>query len=78
MGNLPQGRVTPARPFIKTGIDYAGPIFVRTSRGRGHKSIKAFIAIFVCLCSKAIHLEIVSDYTTDAFLAALRRFTSRR
>ncbi|XP_018400068.1 PREDICTED: uncharacterized protein LOC108777629 [Cyphomyrmex costatus] len=78
MDNLPRGRITPARPFLKTGIDYAGPIFIRTTRGRGHRSHKAFIAIFVCLCSKATHLEVVSDYTTDAFLAALRRFTSRR
>ena len=78
MGNLPQGRVTPARPFLRTGVDYAGPIFIRTSRRRGHRSHKAFVAIFVCLCSKATHLEVVSDYTTDAFLAALRRFTSRR
>ncbi|KAG5310817.1 MOS1T transposase, partial [Pseudoatta argentina] len=49
-----------------------------SSRGCEHLSHKAFIAIFVCLCSKATHLEVVSDYTTDAFLAALRRFTSRR
>ncbi|XP_071580864.1 uncharacterized protein [Temnothorax nylanderi] len=78
MGNLPRGRVTPARPFLRTGLDYAGPILIRTSRGRGHKAHKAFIAVFVCLCSKAVHLNVVSDYTTDAFLAAFRRFTARR
>ncbi|XP_077282833.1 uncharacterized protein LOC143908875 [Temnothorax americanus] len=78
MGNLPRGRVTPARPFLRTGLDYAGPILIRTSRGRGHKAHKAFIAVFVCLSSKAVHLDVVSDYTTDAFLAAFRRFTARR
>ena len=78
MGNLPPGRVTPARPFLHVGIDYAGPIFIRTSKGRGHSAHKAFIAVFICFSSKAVHLEAVSAYTTDAFLAALRRFTSRR
>ncbi|XP_011686436.1 PREDICTED: uncharacterized protein LOC105449132 [Wasmannia auropunctata] len=78
MGDLPKVRVTPARPFLRTGLDYAGPILVRTSKGRGHRAYKAFIAIFVCLCTKAVHIEAVSDYTTEAFLAALRRFTSRR
>ncbi|XP_077277683.1 uncharacterized protein LOC143905902 [Temnothorax americanus] len=78
MGNLPRGRVTPARPFLRTGLNYAGPILIRTSRGRGHKAHKAFIAVFVCLCSKAVHLDVVSDYPTDAFLAAFRRFTARR
>lgn len=78
MGNLPEGRVTPARPFLRTGVDYAGPIHIRTSKGRGHKSHKAFIAIFICMCTKAVHLEVVSDYSTEAFLAALRRFTARR
>lgn len=70
--------MTPARPFTKTGVDYAGPIHIRTSKGRGHKSYKAFIAVFICLCTKAVHLEAVSDYSTEAFLAALRRFTARR
>ncbi|XP_071642930.1 uncharacterized protein [Temnothorax longispinosus] len=78
MGNLLRRRVTPARPFLRTGLDYAGPILIRTSRGRGHKAYKAFIAVFVCLSSKAVHLDVVSDYTTDAFLAAFRRFTARR
>ncbi|GAB1869103.1 Integrase catalytic domain-containing protein [Camponotus japonicus] len=78
MGNLPRGRVTPAHPFLRTGVDYAGPIFTRTSKGRGQRAHKAFIAVFICLCSRAVHLEVVSGYSSEAFLAALRRFISRR
>ncbi|XP_011262404.2 uncharacterized protein LOC105255050 [Camponotus floridanus] len=76
MDDLP--RVTPGKPFLDVGIDYVGPVQLRTARGRGHRSYRAFIAIFVCLRTRAVHLEPMSDYTTDAFLAALRRFTSRR
>ncbi|XP_071575678.1 uncharacterized protein [Temnothorax nylanderi] len=78
MGNLPRARVMPTRPFQRTGVDYAGPIYIRTTKGRGHRAHKAFIAVFVCLVTKAVHLEVVSDYTTEAFLAAFRRFTARR
>ncbi|XP_025266081.1 uncharacterized protein LOC112638468 [Camponotus floridanus] len=78
MGNLPRERVTPARPFLRTGVDYAGPIFIRTSKGRGHKASKGFISVFVCLSTKAVHLEAVTDYSAEAFLAAFRRFVSRR
>jgi len=78
MGNLPQERVTPARPFQRTGVDYAGPILIRTTKGRGHRAYKGFIVVFVCLSTKAVHLEAASDYTAEAFLAAFRRFVSRR
>ncbi|XP_011858174.1 PREDICTED: uncharacterized protein LOC105555739 [Vollenhovia emeryi] len=78
MGNLPSPRVTPARPFLNTGVDYAGPVWLRTSKGRGHRASKAFIAVFVCLSTRAVHLDVVSDYTAEAFLAALRRFVARR
>ncbi|XP_029676813.1 uncharacterized protein LOC115243757 [Formica exsecta] len=77
MGSLPRERVTPARPFLHTGVDYAEPILLRTTKGRGHRAYKAFISVFICLSTRAVHLEIVSDYTAEAFLAALRRFTSR-
>lgn len=70
--------MTQSRPFQHTGVDYAGLIFVRTTKGRGHKSAKAFIAVFICMSTKAVHLDVVSDYTADAFLAALRRFTARK
>lgn len=78
MGNLPRERLTPKRPFSIVGIDYAGPFACRVSQGRGQKTRKCYLALFVCLSVRAIHLEIVNDYTTAAFLAAFERFASRR
>ncbi|XP_011861147.1 PREDICTED: uncharacterized protein LOC105558193 [Vollenhovia emeryi] len=78
MGQLPIERVTPSRPFLHTGIDYAGPLILKTSRGKNAKSYKAYISLFVCQVTSAVHLELVTDYTTDGFIAAYKRFTSRR
>lgn len=78
MGTLPKPRVTLSHPFSHTGVDFAGPIQIRSMKGRGHKSHKAYIAVFVCLATKAIHLELVSDLSTETFIAALRRFMARR
>ncbi|XP_015191151.1 PREDICTED: uncharacterized protein LOC107074303 [Polistes dominula] len=78
MGQLPVHRVTPSRPFLHSGVDYAGPIHLKTWRGRTAREYKAYIVLFVCESTSAIHLEVVTDYTTDAFIAAYKRFTSRR
>ncbi|XP_055859179.1 uncharacterized protein LOC129921394 [Episyrphus balteatus] len=78
MGDLPSYRIQPNRPFTNTGLDYAGPLTIRLSRCRNAKTSKAYIALFVCMTTKAIHLELVNDLTTDAFIAAFRRFVSRR
>lgn len=78
MGNLPKERIMPAPAFTNTGIDYAGPLNIRVSKERGTKSYKGFIVVFVCLATRAIHLEVVSDLTTEAFIAAFHHFSARR
>ncbi|XP_043257967.1 uncharacterized protein LOC122400510 [Colletes gigas] len=78
MGALPDVRVKPSAPFSHTGLDYAGPINILPIVGRGQKTRKYYIAVFICLATKAVHLELVEDCTTPAFLAALKRFASRR
>jgi hypothetical protein len=78
MGNLPENRVTMSRVFLNCGIGYAGPILIKEGRGRGKRSVKAYIAIFVCFVTRATHLELVSDCTAEAFVNACKRFMSRR
>jgi hypothetical protein len=78
MADLPPQRVTPSRPFTHTGIDFTGHVEVKANKGRGIKTMKAYVAVFVCLCIKALHLELVSDLSTAAFLNALKRFCARR
>ncbi|GFV94982.1 uncharacterized protein TNCV_1029801 [Trichonephila clavipes] len=68
MGDLPTHRVTPSRPFSVCGVDYAGPINILRYRGRGAKTTKGYIALFVCFVTKALHLELVSDLTSEALL----------
>ncbi|XP_023247632.1 uncharacterized protein LOC111643691 [Copidosoma floridanum] len=78
MGQLPTARVSPSRLFSHTGVDFAGPIPVLFSRGRGAKTTKGYIAVFICTVTRAVHLEVASDLSTHAFLAAYFRFTARR
>ncbi|GFW24350.1 integrase catalytic domain-containing protein [Trichonephila clavipes] len=78
MGDLPTHRVTPSRPFSVCGVDYAGPINILRYRGRGTKTTKGYIALFVWFVTKALHLELVSDLTSEAFIASLKRFCARR
>ena len=58
-------------------MDYCGPFMVSYTN-RPQRPVKCFVSIFVCLVTKATHLELVADLTTEAFLAALKRFVARR
>ncbi|XP_011313614.1 uncharacterized protein [Fopius arisanus] len=78
MGQLPVARLSPGRAFLNTGIDYAEPVSLRSWNARGHKSYKGWFTIFVCMTTSAVHLEIVSDYSSDGFMAAYHRFVARR
>ncbi|XP_011859827.1 PREDICTED: uncharacterized protein LOC105557253 [Vollenhovia emeryi] len=80
MGELPAERIRSVdRPFTITGIDYASPIQIRESKRRGRIHVsKGYVAVFVCTSTKVVHLEMVTDLSTDAFIATLRRFIARK
>lgn len=71
---LPRDRVRESPPFEVTGVDFAGPLYVKSSG----QPKKAYIALFTCAVTRAVHLELVSDQTTESFLLALKRFIARR
>ncbi|XP_055913226.1 uncharacterized protein LOC129946883 [Eupeodes corollae] len=77
MGDLPRSRVQQCRPFLIVGVDLCGPFNIHFRR-RGTSPIKGYVAVFVCFSTRAVHLEVVDDLSTVAFLAALKRFIGRR
>lgn len=77
MGELPSARMTPDIVFSNVGVDYAGPVLIKLGAMRRPTVTKAYIAVFVSLSFKAVHLKLVSNLSTEAFLTCLRRFVSR-
>ena len=78
MADLPSPRINASPPFTHCGMDFAGPFTIKLGRIRKPVLVEAHICVFVCMATKAVHLEVVSDATTPAFEAALQRFISRR
>ncbi|XP_015437897.1 PREDICTED: uncharacterized protein LOC107193036 [Dufourea novaeangliae] len=78
MGNLPAARVSESRPFYNSGVDYCGPFYIKERKYRNRTRLKIYVAVFVCFATKAVHLEVVGDMTTETFIAALKRFIARR
>ena len=73
MGNLPTDRLKPAPPWYSTGIDLFGPYRIRDEVKKRTTS-KTYGVIFTCLGTRAVYLDIASDYSADKFLMVLRRF----
>ena len=74
MADLPEDRLQPAPPFTYCAVDYFGPWIVKEKR----KEMKRYGALFTCMTSRAIHLEVCHSLATDSFINALRRFICRR
>ncbi|XP_053698801.1 uncharacterized protein LOC128745751 [Sabethes cyaneus] len=75
MAALPVERLQPyRRPFSFVGVDYLGPVNVSVSR----HSEKRWIVVFTCFVTRAIHLEISTNLTTQSCLMAIHRFMHRR
>ena len=72
LGQLPVERITPGSVFDKVGVDYAGPMLIKYGHVRKPTIVKAYVCVFVSLAVKAVHLELVSDLTSEAFIACLK------
>lgn len=77
MAPLPIDRLTPSKIFDVTGVDYADAFSISLSRHRGVKSIKGYIAVFICFVTRAVHLEVVSSLEAATFIATFDRFIFR-
>lgn len=79
---LPEDRVKDADVFEVTGIDLAGPVYLRRfpapEDDEAEITVKAWIVLFTCAIYRAVHFELVSFISSEAFIAALVRFISRR
>ena len=71
--SLPGFRVQEAQPFAYTGVDFAGPLYIVND-----PDTKVWICLYTCCVTRAVHLDIVPNQTTEAFLRSFRRFSARR
>lgn len=78
MADLPLFRTVPARPFTFTGCDFAGPFQIKLNENRNASTTKGYIALFICLTTKAVHFEVVGDMSTAEYVMALENFIARR
>lgn len=78
MAALVPDRTHPGKPFRVVSIDYCGPFDVNRYSGKCGSKIKCYVAVFVCMWSRAMHFEVVSDLSADGFVDAYQRFAARR
>ena len=77
-GDLPESQVTVISALTHVGVDFTGPLFVKTVSGAAKQMKKVYICLFTCDTSRALHLELTPDLSSEASIRFLRRFTARR
>ena len=75
MGQLPECRLASrTAPFTHCGLDFFGPMTVTI----GRRQEKRYGALFTCMTTRAIHLELAASLSADSAIMAIRRMTARR
>ena len=75
--SLPEERVSDDPPFTHTGVDFAGPLYT-SEKSANEEDAKAYVCLFTCASTRAVHLELTKRLSSEAFMLAFRRFTNRR
>lgn len=71
VSDLPNFRLEQAFPFQYESVGFAGPASIKIKKGRGAKSTNAYIYLSVCFVTTAMHLELVTSLSTEAFMKIL-------
>ena len=72
---LPAERAKQVQPFSNVGVDRTGSFAIRDPQGR---KTKAYICLFVCTTTRAVHLEVVDNLTTTSFIMCLKRLAASK
>ena len=79
MAPLPAERVQMVPAFTNIGLDFMGPLYLKAKeKEKSSQANKAYVCIFVCEDTRAVHLELTNNMTTEEFLQAYRRMVNRR
>ena len=73
---LPTFRVNEALIFVYCGVDFAGPLYIK--QHHESESTKVWITLIICCVTRAVHLQLIPNMSTQTFLCSFKRFTLRR
>ena len=73
MTNFPKHRINFIKPFLHTGVDFTGHLFVKNEL---NENVKMYILIFTCLNVRAAHIDPVLDMSMQSFVLAFLRFVN--
>lgn len=75
MSTLPRDRVTPfLKPFSSCGMDYCSPFLVKNVKKKEMK----WVLLFICMSTRAVHLEVSGDFKSSSCMIALSNFMNLR
>ena len=75
MSDLPKERLAyQYPPFTNTGVDYFGPFYVTVCL----TTEKWWGFLFICVTTRAVHVEIVTSMDTSSCVMGVEQFVSRR
>ena len=74
MANLPSSRLMEVPPFTYCRVDMFGPFIIKQRRSEA----KWYGAMFTCMNSRAVQIEVTHSLDTDSFIQALRQIIARR
>ena len=72
---LPNFRTEFTEPFSTTGVDFAGPLYYKIGK---NKTSKAYVALFTCFSTTAVHLSLCKEMTITEFNRVMKKFVARR